>query len=118
MCKETERDYYCLKIEEIANDQKKVFSIGDEVMHNRKHATLPIVRMKDTFNNESLSIVHAGDDLGIPSPVLDMIAPTTCLHCPWTDISYTSPVGQIYQHHGIGYCFYAYDNHLYQVFHP
>ena len=60
-------------------------------MHYRKHATLPVVRIKDTFNNESLSIVHDGDDLGIPPPVLDMLAPTTIIpsmHFPWTEIGH------------------------------
>ena len=96
VCKETKNNYYYLKIEECGNDQEKMFSIGNELINNRKYSTLPtsgnpqelfetfvafltdkIAVIKESCNNETLAtgLSEAAES----PPVLNTLEPTSDL---------------------------------------
>ena len=53
LCKQAKQHYYCLNIEECGNDQRKVFSIANDLM-NKKDIILPSI-----FDSKSLSETFA-----------------------------------------------------------
>ena len=92
LCNEARKCYYCLQIEECGHDQKKIFSIANDLMNKKKDCSLPtssdpkelseqfaefftdkIEKIKQTFDD---TIVDNAPEGVPPPPILDMLSPT------------------------------------------
>ena len=93
MCSEARKCYYCLKIEESGPDQKKIFSIVNDLLSRKKDTSLPtttnpndlaehfaeffsdkIARIKETFQDRR---DYTTDAEVVPPPILDILTPAT-----------------------------------------
>ena len=94
MCRDAKQDYYCLKIEECGNDQKKVFNLANSLMNNKKDSSLPSIcsselseKFADYFTDKIAKIRESfeNNDNGLTSseyserniPDLSVLSPTS-----------------------------------------
>ena len=85
MCKEAKKAYYCLKIAECGNDQKKIFNIANDLMNNKKDSVLPTAgssqEMSEKFVDyfvdkiDNIKQLFGNDDQGNASDCLRLHGP-------------------------------------------